>query len=833
MAPIRNDPGGITILYHVTRPTYGSRPSSNLQSLNLALTMRFRREEVIGRGNFGVVYKGVDLEARRVVAIKVLDLDTAEDDLLDIQHEINTLSNLTQSEAVNIIKYYGSYLYGTKLWIIMDLCAGGSVRTLLKAGRFEERYTAVIMREVLLALSYIHKEGIIHRDIKAANILVTNDGRVRLCDFGVAAQVSSNKIKRSTIVGTPYWMAPEVITEGAMYNTKADIWSLGVTVYEIATGNPPYADQDAFRAIMLIPRQKPARLEGSQYSAALKEFVAHCLDEHPEERSSADELAKLKFIKSSRSYPTAILQDLVQRYKGWREKSNVRDSVAMLKGIKIDDGMDPAAAGGGRRASDVSSIYSASSEGSDLWDFDTSDLASVDYSPDTESTLDATGGYPQSNSVNGLGFSYPQNTGAFDPGYISRDGTVREAMPDSAQGPKSLLELFDDGDNSNASSGPGPSMPMSMQMPMGIPGGNSSGPGDVTPVAEAFPPTPTVEIEIPSFDAMEEETRAAASAANTIKTPSQPPPPIPARSRSNTLRSQPITAQPAIPSALSQSLSQQTQSQPPQPPQPPQSSQPPQPPQPSQPLSQAPQPQSQQPQTQQHPALNQHGLQSQPSLASQSQFSNATAPPPPPPSAPPAVPSATSPGAPPSGSSASPIGSTASAPLQSPASPAMQPLASQAHPHLSSKLSTVSSASSARRTPSPKRMTPKGSPPKSSIGAPAMAPIPHIPRRRLGSEDDDDKRLALKNRKPPALIRKQKFHITMPPSSMPVSTTAEDPLSAYSTDELAFPAMPRFDPNVMLDTVPKQDVVAHLDYMLDSFDRALTTMEEGLHSIIS
>lgn len=766
----------------------------------------------------------MDLEARRVVAIKVLDLDTAEDDLLDIQHEINTLSNLTQSEAVNIIKYYGSYLFGTKLWIIMDLCAGGSVRTLLKAGRFEERYTAVIMREVLLALSYIHKEGIIHRDIKAANILVTNEGRVRLCDFGVAAQVSSNKIKRSTIVGTPYWMAPEVITEGAMYNSKADIWSLGVTVYEIATGNPPYADQDAFRAIMLIPRQKPARLEGSQYSAALKEFVAHCLDEHPEERSSADELTKLKFIKSSRSYPTAILQDLVQRYKGWREKNNVRDSVAMLKGIKIDDGIDAGGGGDGRRASDVSSIYSVSSEGSDLWDFDTSDLASVEYSPDPETTLDATVGYPHSNSVNGLGFSYPRNTGGIDTEYNSRDGTVREAMPDSSQGPKSLLELFDDGDNNNnnnsASSGPGSSMQMSMQMPMGLPGSNSSGPGDVTPVAEAFPPTPTVEIEIPSFDAMEEETRAAASAANTIKTASQPPPPpIPARSRSNTLRSQPITAQPIIPSALSQSLAQQSQSQPP-----PQPSQQP----PSQPSQQPPQPQPQSQSQSQHPTLNQHSLQSQQTLASQSQFSNAAA------SLPPL---ATSPGASglsgPSGPSASPIASTASAPLQSPASPAMQSLASQTHPHLSSKLSTVSSASSARRTPSPKRMTPKGSPPKVSVGAPAMAPIPPIPRRRLGSEDDDDKRSALKNRKPPGLIRKQKFHITMPPSGMPVGATAGDPLSAYSTEELAFPAMPRFDPNVMLDTVPKQDVVAHLDYMLDSFDRALTTMEEGLHSIIS
>ncbi|KAG5440647.1 hypothetical protein PCK2_000235, partial [Pneumocystis canis] len=122
-----------------------------------------------------------------------------------------------------------------------------------------------------------------------ANILVTNDGRVQLCDFGVAAQLSANNFKRSTFVGTPYWMAPEVITEGVSYNFKADIWSLGITVYEIATGNPPFADQEPMRAIILIPRSPPTRLEGSQFSSHLKEFVAICLNEDADERPSAIE----------------------------------------------------------------------------------------------------------------------------------------------------------------------------------------------------------------------------------------------------------------------------------------------------------------------------------------------------------------------------------------------------------------------------------------------------------------------------------------------------------------------------------------------------------------
>lgn len=311
-------------------PTPGNKSGSG--PVPTPVTSLYRRDEAIGRGNFGVVYRGTNLQTKQVVAIKVLNLDTVEDEVKDVQHEITMLSQLSQSDGANITKYYGSYLHGTRLWIIMDFCAGGSVRLLLKAGVIEERYTAVIMRELLHALVYIHREGVIHRDIKAANILITKEGRVRLCDFGVAAKVSSSKVKRSTIVGTPYWMAPEVITEGALYNAKADVWSLGITVFEMTTGNPPYSDQEAFRAIMLIPKQKPARLEGPQYSAALKEFVANCLDEHPNERPSAEDLIKLKLIRNTKNVPTTMLRDLIVRYRQWKDQhgSNVRDSVVVF-----------------------------------------------------------------------------------------------------------------------------------------------------------------------------------------------------------------------------------------------------------------------------------------------------------------------------------------------------------------------------------------------------------------------------------------------------------------------------------------------------------------------
>ncbi|KAG0205229.1 hypothetical protein BGX33_008028 [Mortierella sp. NVP41] len=275
----------------------------------------FTRQELVGRGAYGAVYKGVENATGQVVAIKVLNLDTEEEDVSDIQREIATLSQLKNCDSQNITRYHGSFLNGTKLWIVMDYAAGGSIRSLLQAlTRIDEKCIAVIAREVLQALGYLHKHGIIHRDIKAANILLTDEGRVQLCDFGVAGQVTMNSLKRNSFVGTPYWMAPEVIREGQTYDFKADIWSLGITIYEIATGNPPFADQDPMRAVSLIPKSRPAQLEGD-WSPAMKEFVALCLHEEPNERPSAEDLLKTKWIKSTSKSPLTLLKDLVAKYE--------------------------------------------------------------------------------------------------------------------------------------------------------------------------------------------------------------------------------------------------------------------------------------------------------------------------------------------------------------------------------------------------------------------------------------------------------------------------------------------------------------------------------------
>jgi serine/threonine protein kinase len=228
------------------------------------------------------VYRGVHVPTGQVVALKIIDLDTPDDDVADIQREVALLSQL-RAENNNITKYYGCWLEGPKVWIVMDFASGGSVRTLMKAlpdGMLEERLIVVIIRELLVALSYLHRSNVIHRDIKAANILIQSTGKVVLCDFGVSALLSTSYAKRTTFIGTPHYMAPEVLTSSA-YDSKADIWSLGISLFEMATGAQPLAEVPQLQAINLIPKVKPPKL-GEQYgSKEMRDFLTHCLRELP------------------------------------------------------------------------------------------------------------------------------------------------------------------------------------------------------------------------------------------------------------------------------------------------------------------------------------------------------------------------------------------------------------------------------------------------------------------------------------------------------------------------------------------------------------------------
>lgn len=272
----------------------------------MASSTSYRKCELIGRGSFGEVFRGVELATGAEVALKLVDLEVVSDEIEVIQREIRVMSQISTPE---VVQYQTSFMEGSTLWIVMEYLAGGSLKELVDTvGPLPEEAVATVMRSLAKGLQYVHSSRKLHRDIKAANVLLAAGGAVKLADFGVAGQMTATLRQRNTFVGSPFWMAPEVIEESA-YNEKADIWSAGITAIELATGLPPYATEHPYRALFLIPKADPPRLDAS-YSKSFRSFVEACLQKDPAKRASAEELYSHAFVKKAKS---ASLRDCLKR----------------------------------------------------------------------------------------------------------------------------------------------------------------------------------------------------------------------------------------------------------------------------------------------------------------------------------------------------------------------------------------------------------------------------------------------------------------------------------------------------------------------------------------
>ncbi|KAK2585257.1 hypothetical protein KPH14_009957 [Odynerus spinipes] len=298
---------------------------------------RFTLEELIGEGTYGEVYSAYDNESGNKVAIKILE--NVADNIEEIEEEYLVLRDLSMHP--NIPLFHGLFLRRAKpaqeedqLWFVMELCTGGSVTDLVqglkkRGSRLTDRQIAYILRETVEALIYLHGNHCMHRDVKGHNILLTEEARVKLVDFGVSSHLAETLARKNTSVGTPYWMAPEVIAceqqLDSSYDSRCDVWSVGITAIELAEGDPPLSELHPMRALFQIPRNPPPSLKNPDiHECELQDFIAECLVKDLEHRPFASELKEHPLLMNIESQLEEIREELCAEIRRQRSDGRVQ-----------------------------------------------------------------------------------------------------------------------------------------------------------------------------------------------------------------------------------------------------------------------------------------------------------------------------------------------------------------------------------------------------------------------------------------------------------------------------------------------------------------------------